>query len=715
MSFIKDLRLGLIFVAVSLLIWSVAASLSAAEESTDDYILEETTVTATKMGETNLQETAISITAFDAESIRETNSFNIIDLSLNTPGVNLEPYAGGTLGVIRGVGSRFSGYGGEQNVAFYLDGVYLESGAGANAEFLDVERVEMLRGPQGTLYGRNATAGAVHIISRPPGDEPEGAIELQYGSFSRFRVNATVSGPIVKDKLSARLSVMDSSRDGYVDHPGGSNLWDEDLTSLRSTILFTPKESVSVKLSADYLKNDQNAAVVVRPANNLGLAALFGAAFFDDFWTVKHDAYEFYETETWGLAGHISIDLPGDITLTSITGYRENENDAIMDVDGTEIFLMTQLTQSPSHVEHFSEELQFNGKWRDLDWVVGLYYYTQEFAVKIDVELPFIFPGFANEIDPFTETEAYAAFTQLVYHWSDALSVTAGVRYSYEEKKYKARFANLFTGEIFASDENDWTATTPKFGIDYQLTENHLVYATVSRGFKSGGFNASAVQDPFDPEFIWSYEVGAKTDWFNKRLRLNTSVFFYDYTDLQVWQYTPIGTPIIHNAAQATLKGFELEVTARPLRGLTLNGALSFLDSEYDEFLTNNPATLAPEDVSGNTLPFAPEWTLNAGFRYTIPIGEIAFLTLRCDYIWKDDMYFTEFESKLTKQKAFDLINAGITLETADGKLKLDFFGKNLQETEYWGNLYQFGFTPQGVYGEVTPPRTFGVTLTYTF
>ncbi|MBW2370276.1 MAG: TonB-dependent receptor, partial [Deltaproteobacteria bacterium] len=524
------------------------------DKSYGDYILEDTVVTATKTGATNIQDTAMSITAYDVEQINNTHSTKLTDLSQYIPNVQIEPYAMYTIGYIRGVGTKALENGGEQNVAFYLDGVYLDKGYGAGSDFFDVQRVEVLRGPQGTLYGRNATGGAINIITKEPSDELELKFGLEVGNFNKRRVDAAISGPIVKDKIKARFSISNSEHDGYIKNIVGPDLMDQDFTGVRGVIQFTPTDNVDIRIGGDYQKKDEHIFIWKLLDSSGGLGAAAAAAGIPastlipgDFWTVSTDAPANDELENWGISANVTIDLPNDMTLRSTTAFRKYERTYLPhDMDGSLFDAITITYDDRS--DQFSQELQLNANWSRFKWILGLFYYCSEQEWPLlDLFYGYAIPGWHIYWSEDVKTDAWAGFGSLTYAITDKLNLTTGLRYSYEEKDYifleSHNYSALFP---YGRDEDlsdSWDDVSPKFQIDYRLNDDAFFFAMVTKGFRSGGFARNRISPPtIDQEILWSYEAGFKTDWFNDRLRINGSAFYYNYEDMVVNAVVNIGS-----------------------------------------------------------------------------------------------------------------------------------------------------------------------------
>ena len=421
-------------------------------------------------------------------------------------------------------------------------------------------------------------------------------------------------------------------------------------------------------------------------------------------------------------------DLPFDLRLTSITAYRGVEFKTDVDSDFTEA--PGVLAEVREDQEQFSQEFQLHGANGDLIWVGGLFYLYENDDFKIGMQSPFFgqlmfgTPDFGMQTIASVKTNAYAAYVQGDYALNDRLSATAGIRYSYEKKsldKIDAIFVGGFDvtfGGLTQETSVDWNAWTPKFGLQYEVSSDILVYASVTRGFKSGGFNPdpALIQSSFDPEYLWAYEAGVKSDWLDNRFRINVGAFYYDYTDLQIQRIPSEGeTPglILENASDSTIKGFEVEVTARPVPQLDLSAGVAYLDTTYKEFMTARPnAPTVPVDVSGNRLNNAPKWSINLAGQYNQNIPNYGTLSLRGEYAWQDSVFFTFFNDPVMRQDSYGFLNARVSFTTIEGHWQVAIYGHNLTDEVYYSNMAD---GPFGVLGQINPPKTYGVQIRYSY
>ena len=441
----------------------------------------------------------------------------------------------------------------------------------------------------------------------------------------------------------------------------------------------------------------------------------------------------FLEQEILGLTLSIDWAITENIVLTSITGYRDFEDDFSFNTDGVEIFVTE--TQFQRDVDQISTELRLASagpsRW---EWLLGFYYLNE------DKEEALGLPGrnFTGSFNIFAENEAdaWAAFGQIAYNLGDRVKLTAGLRYNDEEKDdsvvrgvngddYEGLRSPTATNCSFfcgSRDTNDsWDDWSPKFGVEYRASDDLLLYGSVTNGFKSGGTNSLDANPAFDPEEIWSYEVGVKSEWYDNRLRVNAAAFYYDYDDLQVSTFS-MGTTLIENAASAELFGLEVDVSAVPTEGLVWNLSASWLDSEYDDFVTTFGSDVV--DVSGNELINAPEIKLTTNLRYDWELfGNTAYLFGQLTY--QDDVYHSQFNEDVVGQDSYTLVDAraGYTFG-AEGQWELAAIIKNATDEEYFQNSVRFtslsdsASDPERIGAALGYPgegRTYGVQLRYSF
>lgn len=673
----------------------VAASVTAQEN-----VLEEIIVTAEKR-EASIQDTALAITAVSGDLLENGGLDEIEDLSLDVPSLVFSRAGGEAQLYIRGVGTNLFGIGQDSSVAVHQDGVYQGRAQMGLNQFLDVERVEVLRGPQGTLYGRNATAGVINIIHRAPGDEPEGYVNLKLGNFNRYDGEAAYGGPI-GENAGFRLAVRYGSDGGFtedLDPRGGDEVDGGETMAVRATVSFAISDTISAKIIGDLTEFDGDNRTI-RPRGNLHRSAAEGAQPLPDFDQTRNEVDSFQEWTIRGATAEVTADLGTGLTLTSITGYRHFEDSFRFNTDGTEIFV-TQ-THFERHTDQFSEEIRLACDCPDYEWIAGLYYFTEDKEEALG--LPAINFGGAFNIFATNKTDAWAGFGELTWHFSDRLDGIVGVRYSNEEKEdwnLRGLTGGNFDGLFGASDPrafsfsfpprmttDDWNAFTPKLGLKYDYSDDIMIYGTLTRGFKSGGTNSLSGDPAFDPEYLWSLEAGGKSTLADGRAIANVAAFYYDYTDLQVSTFTE-GTVRVTNAAEATVVGLELDVSAVLSDQFTWNSSAMLLSAEYDKFVTRYGGGAGTVlDVEGNNLINAPEVSLTSTLSYDTDIGPGQFSAM-AQVAYRSEVFHSQFNETEVGQDSVMLANlrAGITFLNG---VEVAFVVRNLLGEEYYQNSVRF-------------------------
>ena len=669
----------------------------AANVTAQENVLEEIIVTAEKR-EATIQDTALAITAVSGDLLENGGLDEIEDLSLDVPSLVFSRAGGEAQLYIRGVGTNLFGIGQDSSVAVHQDGVYQGRAQMGLNQFLDVERVEVLRGPQGTLYGRNATAGVINIIHRAPGDEPEGYVNLKLGNFNRYDGEAAYGGPI-GDNAGFRLAVRYGSDGGFtedLDPRGGDEVDGGETMAARATVTFAVSDTVNAKVIGDYTDFDGDNRTI-RPRGNLHRSAAEGAQALPDFDQTRNEVDSFQQWTISGVTAEVTADLGAGLTLTSITGYRQFEDSFRFNTDGTEIFV-TQ-THFERDTDQFSEEIRLACDCPDYEWIAGLYYFTEDKEEALG--LPAINFGGAFNIFATNKTDAWAGFGELTWHFSDRLDGIVGVRYSNEEKEdwnLRGLTGGNFDGLFGASDPrafsfsfpprmttDDWNAFTPKLGLKYDYSDNIMVYGTLTRGFKSGGTNSLSGDPAFDPEYLWSLEVGSKSTLADGRAIANATAFYYDYTDLQVSTFAE-GTVRVRNAAEATVLGLELDISAVLSDQFTWTSSAMLLQAEYDKFVTRYGTQVL--DVAGNNMVNAPEVSLTSSLNYSADVGPGEFnATAQVSY--RSAVYHSQFNETEVGQGSLMLANlrAGITFLNG---VEVAFVARNLLDEEYYQNSVRF-------------------------
>lgn len=682
----------------------IAAAAQTASGPTGSTQVEEIIVTAQKREE-SLQRTPIAITAYSEKALAARTVTDVQGLAQAGPGLSYNKVSNFVQLSVRGISLEQINLGGEPGVALHQDGVYLARPFVGDATFSDLARVEVLRGPQGTLYGRNATGGSVNLISNEPSADALGRVSVTVGNYDRVRVEALANGPL-GDRIQARVSLVHDERDGYIrDLKQGRRVDDQDVWSGRAAVGIDVSSDVRLVITGDYARED-DAGPIFDVGSIPGTAPALGGRVTASKRTLFLDGPAENDVKNGGVTGRLTWKLPG-VTVTSISGWRDSRFRLQSDLDGTDFFLINEDLREDA--EQWSQELQFasSGDGR-LQWLAGVYAFTE--TGHLDYRFPFPIAQTTITFRARQKTNAYAAYGQASYAFTDKLKATVGLRYSHDKKT--GHTDRVLFVPSSADMHGSWSAWTPKFALEYRLDDDRLLYASVARGFKAGGLNTASLQTaPYDPEYVWSGEVGSKNRLADGRLQLNVSAFTYKYTDLQVNQFA-VGQTFITNAASAKGHGLEVEAIGKPTAALTLDGSLTVLDATFDKFVTGDSfrPSLGQLDLSGNRLPRAPKFTATLGAQYDWRLDDGGLITLRGDYAHRSAVFFTPFNTSYARSPATDVFNARLAYTSPQGGWQAAVFGRNLSNELTIQTITVSGIN-NGTIELYGPHRTYGVEL----
>lgn len=756
----------LAIVAATMPIAAAAQDETSATEASDG--VGEIVVTAQRR-EQNLQNVPVAVTALSGDSIADLGIQSSADIASVVPNVEIGlPGGEGNqpLIYIRGVGLSDTNSNNAGPNGVYVDEVYVSSPGAQTFQLFDLDRVEVLKGPQGTLYGRNATGGAINFISAKPSREFQAQGSLSYGSFDTISGEVAIGGPL-SEAMRFRLSGTGTHSNGYV-----HNLLTGRRENGQGSFALRGQLAVDFTDNFDALFNLHGGRVDVRSPQYRSLGLLdpatgfttpcapdaimanqcgnvFGYVSPDRFYDGNYDRSDRLEVENWGGSVRFNWDL-GEVTLTSISAYDYNDKLHREDSDASPNAII--------HIDYgvrsdsFTQELRLSGSGGGVTWVAGAYYLheilKQNQTADLFGDLRGLTPGGGADTSGTTtggapvlfvrtlnrqSTEAASVFGQVEIELATALRATVGGRYNYERKHFLAG-AQLedeiidgtpIPGGIVPLYDFDNGKTFKnlsfKLGLDYDITDDVMAYASVSTGFKSGGFNGgflsfdpteAAVQaQPFDEETLTAYEIGLKSTLFDRHLRFNAAAFYYDYKDIQL--YTLINTGaiplvLLDNAANATIYGAEFELIARPADRLDLTFNLGLLDTEIKNF------TSAGTNYSGNRLALSPTVTFSGTVNYEIPLSSNLALAVQPSVSYRSSQFFSTDNNPLLEQQGYWLVGARIALKDDDGRWEAAMFGRNLTGKKYINyavDLSDFGFIEQ-FQGE---PRSFGVELRFKY
>jgi len=696
--------------------------------------LEDIVVTAQRRQE-NMQDVPIAITAVSSARLAAANITSAADIGTLTPSLSLSQVAGTLQPHIRGVGTSSSGPGIENPVAMYLDGVYIASGTSSLLTLNNIERVEVLKGPQGTLFGRNATGGLIHVITKDPAHDPAMTLNMGYANYETVTANAYVTSGL-SDQIAADISVR-------YEHQGegwGRNLYngkdvnrtDHDF-AIRSKLLFEPGDATKIRLAVDYSDRAAYDAQHWIPGYPITFNnAYFGGPFdqggpFD----INKNVDETSRLRSGGVSLQINHDA-GSIAIQSITAWRKAKYDFDLDLDLTPLSLIRCC--GTVRAEQLSEEIQLSSTGGGpLKWVAGLYLFSakdQYDPLDIILDGPVSpVPGVSFDIHDVNavKTRSAAAYGQASYEIADGTTLTLGGRFTYEDRRLSGTETILIGGSASASyplpspgsgipAKIDFRRFNYRIALDHKFGRDILGYISYNTGFKSGGYNlSSSANQPYKPESIRAAEAGLKTQMFDRRLRFNIAAFHYKYSNIQVSNYTD-GTILIGNGAAAKIYGVDFDADLVLGSGFSLNGGVGYIHDRFTSYpdapfysgfggCAAAPGSFCNQSAKGNKLGQTPTWsyTVGANYKAVFDAGSLDFNVL---YSYSSRWYGSA--DNFSFQPGFGLLNASIQYSHGNGDWSIRLWGKNLTKEIYATGILEAN---HGVLRQIGAPRTYGVTL----
>lgn len=690
--------------------------------------------------EQSIQNVAVAVTALDASALSAGGIATSEDLQIATPNLVQTTVNGTTQTFIRGVGSQSAIIGGESSVATYIDGVYIASLTGASFSFNNIERVEVLRGPQGTLFGRNATGGVIQVITKTPDQDSEFALDLSYGNYQTISASAYASGGLAENAAASIAVFSTTQGKGWGRNVfTGSELNKRDEQAVRAKLALDLTDNLKVMLSGDY--STQTNDIGTNRTTYPGSRTLLGGPKVGGPFDGNYNFDPVAKNKQYGVSQEAILDL-GGATLRSITAYRHYRWHNTYDQDVTPVRIIDVVRDEKN--ETFQQEFLLETKLGPAELTAGLFYLNAKASIDPISTASSATASINVARIARQEVDSYAAFGQTSLELVKGFTLTAGVRYSDETAVLNGKLVAIpgnalpagtvlvqVTDKKIKANKITW-----RFAADYKLADRTLVYASASRGFKTGGFNITSItQTPTRPETLDAYEIGLKTDLFDRQLRFNAAAFHYDYSDIQLSTVLPGGIQTL-NAAGARIDGLEIEATAAPnlpTGRLQIGFNLTMLDGEYKGF-TNapyylpNPYTSVPTgftcptpssaspggntpctfDASGNKVIRAPKWTANLNLTYAVPVGD-GELELTGNYFYNNGFFWEP--TNRVKQPAYHLVNAQIAYRFANN-LQLRIFGRNLTDELYYSSVSEQSL---GDLGTAAAPRTYGIGINFNY
>lgn len=676
--------------------------------------LEQVVVTASRREQT-VQDTPIAVSAYSGEKLDRERVATFADLVLQSPNVQFGANGGNTNIAVRGIGTNLQTAGNDPGVAFNFDGIYVADPALALSTLLDVNRVEVLRGPQGTLFGRNATGGAVNVISNTPTTESSFGFNASASVPLGEHIDGFVSGPLSEEgSLLGRIAFQQTYGEGNVENVSGlgpDRLNDKSSFAARAQLEWRPTEAFSARLQADYQDSDTaGPAYYLAGTPNVGLGlpaqllGIFVGQLNDDEISITEGSFELMQQ---GVALFLDWDV-GFGSLRATASNRHTENDRFYDGDGTEVDYTSTLVNQERDT-NFVELLFSSNDGGRFSYILGANY-IDDTQYQL-VEVPVVFFPAPVILTGHVDTEAYAIFGHAEYELTDDWRLFAGARYSSDRKSMME--SNNFIGTDTKSDT--WSKPTYEIGTSFDLGANSTGYLKYATGYKSGGYASGSLQPAFDPETNEMWELGLKGTYFDGNLSANVALFQMSYKDLQVNQVIGVSS-VVTNAAEATIQGLEVELVQQVTPQLSFEFNGGWLDATFDEFVTEDSARpqLGALNLNGNALPNAPEFTISAGPVYRCDLSNGGKLSFSARYDWKSDVYFSEFNLPLISEDATGRLNAFANYELPGGKWQVGVYGRNLTgERSYSSMVVASAVLNSIAMATADPGREVGIRLSF--
>ena len=644
--------------------------------------MDEVTITARKVVE-SAQLVPMSVEVLSANFLDEADQTSLYELQFNVPGLVVNNLGLSGAGfALRGVADQG---GSSLSVALHLDGVYLGKSSLAITRMFDLQRIEVLKGPQGTLYGRNATGGSINFITRPPGDELSAEIEAAYGSFDTVRAQGHVNLPF--ENAAFRLAFIGSESDGYIHNSVDDRKFAEnDFWGLRGSLRIDATERLRVKLMAQHVEDDGASGELWTPSP----AFLIDPA--DIRLTTVTLANPYFLSEVDNASANLEFDL-GFAILNSVTGYARSELRDLDDCAGEPRLQGCVRGVSPSKFGQWSQEFRLpSNSGTNFDWLVGSYYFESDATSNFHQFLPAVNPVPLTDSHTTSKETAYAVFGQATWQLAERWSMTAGVRQSHEENRVSTIGTGFQDSLTLKAARDDWDGTSWRVDLGFAPADDMLVYAGVSTGFKSGGITTTLLitgeLDSFDTENLTAFEVGFKSQWLDRRLTLNGAAFHYDFDDLQVRTVSIVNNRIvseIDNAAEAELYGFDSSGTFQVSDQLTLSGGVVWMPKREFVKYRND---LTGDTLSGNKLSLAPEWLVTAAIDCDQPWHDTGKFHWRIEYNYRSAFFYTKENNPLYAQDAFGLLNVFLNFQPTGEQWHVFASGRNLTDQDYFNQVF---------------------------
>jgi iron complex outermembrane receptor protein len=716
-----------------------------------DYALEEIIVTATKRSQ-NLQDVALAVTALSGESLAASRISRSEDLVNLSPSLTFQSGGSdnGSSYNIRGIGTQSFSSGVEPSIAAVVDGVILGRSGMAFTELLDVKRVEILRGPQGMLFGKNASGGVVHIVSNDPSDIFEASIGGKHmvSGTDEYSVNAMVSVPLT-DNLGIRAAGYTTDRDGHIENiASGRDVNGRKSEGGRVKLNWQASDNLSLKWTSDYSeKSGECCQPQPRSATPTEAYFLGDVVASEDNKSINVSADLYNSTRSWGHSAELNWDL-GGYSLTSISAYRDYQSSANQDVDGTATTLL-DINAGQSNQTQTTQEIRLaSPQDQKLTYVVGAYYFDQ--SMKRDFERVYhdifgnyvpTFPGlkFGSQYQAAVDSTSYSGFGQLEYNLTEDMRLIGGARYTNETLDFEfQRSTSIGAAQPIVPNQAQYSDSTSdddwslKVGAQWDINDDVMSYITLTEGYKGPAFNVifemtPGTTQPVAAETSKAFELGIKSALLDRRLMVNAALFQSTYENFQAQaQDASSSVFTLLNAGEVRTRGLELDFVAQPIEALYITGGIALVDAEIVDFAggpcsprqaaaDENSCASGSQDLSGKSLPFSPDTKLNLAIEYQMAFGANHQVTPRIAYRWQDDIFFAMDHDEAKAQKAYGVFDLGITLRSNDDRYSATLFVDNVTDEAYvdaiihnsiWAGAYDHYYSPSS-------ERTTGIDFKY--
>lgn len=711
----------------------------ATTEDSSRPLLEEVIVSARKVTE-NLQDVPIAVTAFSGEQLADDQIYDLMQLAGKVPSLTIQSQNSIESEIfIRGVGTvRLNGATADASVGYFLDEVYIGRRGASTPPIFDLERLEVLRGPQGTLFGKNVVGGALNLTTAKPQFEMGGSGYLAVGDYGAISSGGHVTGPI-SENLALRFAFYQNKHDGYAKNVvAGYEMEDLEAYAARGSMVWNPNEDMTLEVIIDGSSDTGNGpsrhAVDNPYAPNIGPVT----ANISSNPRTNHSPYDQYATkDTSGITARFEWDL-GSVTATYLGALRNGEADTRWSQAGADSppsLTSSVLTQWEDN-QGLTQELRFASEQdQRLRWLVGLYYLDDDTKRRSRNTATSFLPGGPrstgdvldgdNEYIQHGVSKNYAIFGDVNFDLTDDMTLSVGGRYTEDRKDWDIEAVEYsygrpggvlstapLLGPFVVNTDQSWDEFTPKATLDWAFAESKLVYLSVARGFKGGGWqggaaNAIAASTPYEPETAWNYEIGFKSELFDNRLRLNLAAFYTDFQDLQVELLDDVNLVlVVANAADATISGIEGEMQTAIHENVTFYASASFIDAEYKDYID----PLRGIDYSGNQIQRTPEFQGNAGIDVSIPMSDGLEFIGNIQYGYQSEMYYGP--DNTNDEPGYGLLDLRAGIGAQDGKWQVFAYAKNVSDELYRVSIIPFAGDEFSVYG---PPSTYGLRLSMNF